>query len=347
MLSLKAHTQLLKDFFEYSTVYASYSDSSPLWQPEQFFVTQGGDVVNISPEITNDYLINFGIRKIARFDYENRENRYYDGSERTTSLNSNVGSIRGLEYLFQYSKGQQQNRDFKNIKYFLRYSGKYWSSKLEWQENGLINLNYKSADLRFRIPIKKLSLSAGVAYRTHKPYGYNPIEDYLETKPWWDLAYEFGFMDHYYGIDYDNDGELDNFDWWWSNENGDRIADTDLDFRKNQYQNIVNRYNREELNKIGTLGTLSAVIGADMYHYRDSFYIHAWSNFYPKHKHITGNKDFSYEVVYEGDNWLDYNVGIMFGWDLSKKIGIFTEYENTRFWDKKLVYLKAGLNLKL
>ena len=176
--------------------------------------------------------------------------------------------------------------------------------------------------------MKKLSLSVGAVYRTHKPYGYNPIEDYLDTNPWWDLAYEFGYMDHYYGIDYDNDGQLDNFDWWWSNPEGERIADTDLDFRRNQYQNIVNQYNRQELNKIGTLGTLSGVVGLDFYHYRNSFYIHAWGNVYPKHKHVTGNEDFSYEVVYKGDDWIDYNTGIMFGWDLSKKIGIFTEYEN-------------------
>jgi hypothetical protein len=340
-----------KKFFgkllEYSTIYTSYSDTSPLFQPETFFVTQGGDVVNITPEISNDYLVTFGLRKIARFDYENKQNRFYDGSEQNQSLNANYSSIRGLEYLLQYSKGQQQNRKYQNERYFVRYSAKWWSSKIEIQKNGLINLNYKSADLRFRLPIKKLSLSLGAMIRTHKPFGFLPIDNYLETKPWWELAYDYGYMDYYYGIDYDNDGQLDNFDWWWANDEGERIADTDLDFRRNIYQNIVNDYNRTELNKISTLGTLSAVFGLDFYHYRKSFYVHSWANVMPIHKHVIGDELYSYELYFGGDNWLDYNVGFMFGWDISKKLSIFTEYENTRFWDKKLKYLKAGLNYKL
>ena len=109
------------------------------------------------------------------------------------------------------------------------------------------------------------------------PFGYLPIDDYLENNPWWDLAYDRGFTDHYYSIDYDNDGVIDNADWWWTNPNGDRIADTDQDFRANHYWKIVNAYNAEELDKIGTLATLSGVFGADYYTFKDNFYMHAWS----------------------------------------------------------------------
>lgn len=218
-----------------------------------------------------------------------------------------------------YSKGQQQNREYKSHRYFIRYSAKLWSFKLESQQNGLINLNFKNADLRFRLPIKKFSLSTGLSFRTHKPYGYNPINRYLENQPWWNLAYDFGFMDYYYGIDFDNDGQLDNFDWYWVNENGDIVADTDADFRRNIFTDIVNRYNQRELDKIGTLGTLSLVFGADYYFYRDAFYFHGWANVYPKHKHILGNHIYSYELVYQDDNWLDYNAGLMVGFNLSKK----------------------------
>ena len=65
------------------------------------------------------------------------------------------------------------------------------------------------------------------------------------------------------------------------------------------------------------------------------------------HKHIKGNEDFSYENHYGSDDWVDYNYGVMFGWYLSKNIGIFTEYENTKMWDKNLKYIKAGINFKL
>jgi hypothetical protein len=334
--------------FKYGTFYGAYNESSPLFMPEEYFVTQGGDLVNVTPELSNDFMVSYGFRKLARFDYENKAKKFYDGSEKNTGLQSNIGAVKGLEYVFQYSKGRQQNREFESHKYFLRYIAKYWSSKLEWQENGLINLDYKSADLRFRIPLgKKFSISLGGVARSHKPYGYNPIDDYLLTKAWWDLAYDYGFQDHYYGIDYDNDGQLDNFDWWWSNPDGDRIADTDLDFRRNAYFGIVNHYNESELDKIGELATLSGVVGVDFYHYRDKFYLHSWGNVMPIHRHIKGNEEFSYENHYGSDDWVDYNYGVMFGWYISKNLGVFTEYENTKMWDKNLKYIKAGINLKL
>ena len=58
--------------------------------------------------------------------------------------------------------------------------------KGEYQQNGLINLDYQALDLRFRLPIgknKKLSLSLGSVVRTHLPFGYLPIDDYLENNP--------------------------------------------------------------------------------------------------------------------------------------------------------------------
>ncbi len=343
----KKKNNFLKEIFKYSTFYSSFTESSPLITPDNYFVTQLGDVINITPDKENDYNISVGIRKIARFDYENKAKKYYDGTENNSSLNSNVGSIRGLEYLFQYSKGMQRGMKFTSERYYMRYSGKWWSSKLEMNNNGLIDLNYKSADLRVRLPIKgNFSISIGSTLRTHKPYGYNPIESYLSSNAWWDLAYSYNYQDHYYGIDYDNDGFTDEADWWWSDSEGNRVADTDLDFRRNVYQNIVNDYNRRELDKIGTLGTLSGVLGIDYYIYRNNWYLHAFANMYPIHKHMFGDEEYSYEVYVGKDNWLDYNAGLMYGWDISSKLGLFTEYEITKFWDKELSFLKAGINYK-
>mgnify|MGYP000055881415 CR=1 FL=1 len=348
LFSTSLNAQIVKKILKYSTVFGSYTESSPLTQTSQYFVTQAGDLVDVTPEQSNDYMVTFGIRKIARMDYENKAEKFYDGTESLSSLNSNIGAIKGLEYLFQYSKGSQQNREFQSQRYFIRYIANYWVAKVELQQNGLINLDYKTADLRLRLPIgKKFSVSAGAAVRTHQPYGYSPIATYLEDLPWWDLAYEYGFQDNYYGIDSDNDGELDSNDWWWSNEEGERIADTDLDFRRNDYEDIVNDYNETELNAIGQLGTLSAVIGADYYHFRDKWWIHSWGNIFPKHKHIFGDEAYSYETFTGKDDWVDFNYGLIFGWNINKSIGIFTEYEKTKFWDKNLVFLKAGINFRL
>jgi len=338
------------NFFKYSTLYASHSENSPLFQPERYFVTQAGEVINVSPEIENDYIMNFGIRKIARYDYENKARKWYDGSEQSYGLSSNIGAVSGWEYQAQYSKGKQQGREYTSQKYFMRYMANYWMIKGEYQQNGLINLDYQALDLRLRLPIgknKKLSLSLGSVVRTHLPFGYLPIDDYLENNPWWDLAYDRGFTDHYYSIDYDNDGVIDNADWWWTNPNGDRIADTDQDFRANHYWKIVNAYNTEELDKIGTLATLSGVFGADYYTFKDNFYMHAWASVYPIHEHIYGNEDFSYELHVDKNNWIDYNYGVVAGWYLSRSFGIFAELEKTKFWDKNLKYLKLGINWQL
>lgn len=359
LFSTSVDAQILRDIFKYSTVYGSYAETSPLFTTPTYFVTQDGEVRDVTPERSNDYVVSYGIRKIARMDYENRTNRFYDGSEQNSSLSSNIGNIKGLEYLFQYSKGRQQGRDFKSERYLIRYIAKYWIGKVEIQNNGLICLNYKTADLRLRLPIgKKFSLSAGAAVRTHKPYGYNPIDEYLNSMlvnddgdeypaNWWDLAYDYGYQDVAYGIDTDLDGQSDQFDWHWINEEGIRVADTDLDFRRNDYTKIVNDYNKTMLDAVGILGTLSAVVGVDYYHYRDNLWIHSWGNVFPKHKHIHGDEEFSYETFIGSDDWVDYNYGIIFGWNINKRIGIFTEYEKTKFWDKDLVYIKAGLNFKL
>ena len=91
------------------------------------------------------------------------------------------------------------------------------------------------------------------------------------------------------------------------------------------------------------------VVGLDFYHYgnNDKWWLHSWGNVYPIHKHIYGDENFSYEDYLGKNDWIDYNYGVMFGWNITKKFGIFTEYEKTKFWDKNLMYLKAGLNWQL
>ena len=55
------------------------------------------DITEIYPF---DYKFSIGIRKLARFDYENRENVFYDGSETNVGWKSNVGAVEGIEYVF-------------------------------------------------------------------------------------------------------------------------------------------------------------------------------------------------------------------------------------------------------
>ena len=338
--------------FKYATVYSSYMEENGFDAPTEYFVTQGGEVQDITPEWDNNFNLTIGIRKVSRLGYQKKQGEFYTGDE-PSSLNSNYSPVRGLEYVFQKDIGRVQNRDYNSHKYLVRYISKWWMIKGESLRNQKRDLEFNSADFRFRVPVsKRLSFNTGAVVRTHQAYGFNPIESYLATSPWWNLAYDYGYQDIYYGIDYDNDDVLDNFDWIWVDENGNLVADTDRDFRTNIYGDIVRDYNETEFDKIGTLGTLSLVVGADYYFYRSDFWFHTWASVYPGvHKHIIGDSDFSYSYFLdqrgEDVKYLDYNFGLNFGVRLWKRIGIFTEYEITKFWDRNISSLNAGINIRL
>jgi hypothetical protein len=153
-----------------------------------------------------------------------------------------------------------------------------------------------------------------------------------------------GYEDIYYGIDYDNDDEVDNFDWYWLDPDGNKVADTDLDFRKYIYGDIVNAYNAEQLAGIGALGSLSAIIGIDYYHYSEDFWIHSWASMLPWHKHIIGDHMFSYKQFTDGNQWTDFTFGGVLGYKIGLRWGIFAEGEYMKYWNREIFQIKAGVN---
>jgi len=46
--------------------------------------------------------LELGIRRIARFDYENREKPFYDGTETNVALSAPTAAVNGWEYLFHF-----------------------------------------------------------------------------------------------------------------------------------------------------------------------------------------------------------------------------------------------------
>tara|TARA_R100001510_G_C7653664_1_gene211995 strand:- start:1780 stop:2880 length:1101 start_codon:yes stop_codon:yes gene_type:complete len=341
-------------FLKYSTVYTSAYGASPMEAQTEYYVTQGGDLQDITIENPFDYRYTLGIRRVARYDYENRQNPFYDGhNQSTTSLSATVGAVNGFEYLAQYDRGRQQGRDYINQRYFLRYLAKRWIIKGEYFDQGLVDLNYAQVESRLRLHIGEVDFSVGVAARSHRPYGYNPIADYLADNPWWDLVRDMGYVDVYYGIDYDNDDLLDNFDWYWLDPDGNKVADTDEDFRKYIYGDIVNEYNKSQLSQIGTLASLSAILGVDYYHYSDKFWLHSWASMLPWHMHIYGDPMFSYEQFadeLENTNhwipgqWIDYSFGTVLGYKIGLNWGIFAEGEYMKYWDREVFNVSAGIN---
>ena len=335
----------VKNIFKYSTIYGAYSQTNSIQAPQTFIVTQDNELIETTRQHPSDMMVSYGLRKLAFFQYEDR-NKFYDGSEKNQSVKSNIGAYKGLEYLVEYSRGRQQGREFDNKEMFVRYLAKYWLVKGEYQKNELIDIDYKSAEIRFRLPIgKKLSISIGSIYRTYeKAYGFLPIMDYLNDNPWWSLAYEYHTDQLYEMID-PFTGESMGYDYLWYNQDGQVIAASDADYRNGVFQNVVNRYNRDELSKIGGFADLAAVAGVDYYHFKKKFWVHLYANILTKHQLISGDERYSYNNFVEGE-WIDYSAGSVFGFRWGN-LGVFTELTLQRYWDRNLKEIKVGLNYKL
>ena len=316
-----------------------------------------------------DYRYGIGIRKLARFNYEVKGTNFYNGTEDNVALAAPTAAIEGLEYLIHYEKERKRGEEWINSRFFVRHTGDNHIIKLEQREQGNVGFKYQSAEARARLPIgKKFSISAGAIYRTHeKAYGYNPIEIWLNEQnedgtaanPWYTLGYEYGYYDTYYVANYyDQDGNFIQFPaWFWMDENDVLVAHTDEVFRDEVFPGLMNRYNNEIWDTLNPYGEIAPIIGADFYHFKNKFWLHAYANWImPYHKYLKGDKDFSYlnrnnwgkgGLIQDStpEQWSDYQAGVMFGWKVGKMIGIFVEGEYTKFWDSEIYNTNFGLNL--
>ncbi len=365
---------IYEDLFEYSTIYLAGDIQNPKEQPKDYFVRTNPSgniyeppvVVDGTDYYNYDYRYGFGIRKIARFDYEVKGKNYYDGTESNVGLAASNSTIKGFEYLVHVEKERSRDEIFKNHRYFLKHSGKYHIAKIESRKQGKVNFNYKSAELRAKLPIgEKFSLNAGAMFRTHqRPYGYNPIEIWLnETDEngwpinyWYQLGYNYGYTDQWVTIDIDGEQV---YDYYWYDPQGNVVAYTDLQFRDTVFENLINRYNNEVWGELDEFGVVSPVVGFDFYHYKNNFWLHAYGSYLlPYHKYVKGDEDFSYlnrnnwglgglRQDSDLEQWDDYQAGVVFGWKLNKNLGIFVEGEYTKFWDSKIYNSSVGLNITL
>ena len=379
LLSFNAQSQFLKglydDFLKYGTVYAAGNiGNAKLEQPKYFVRTNPDNLYDIPRVIDqttyhpNNYRVGIGLRKLARFGYESKPN-FYNGTENNVGLSAPTAAVKGLEYLLHWEKQRIDGNEFDNRRLFVRHTGKYHIGKFESRESGNVGFEYVSGEVRARLPIgNKFSISAGIIYRTHqKAYGYNPIEIWLnETDsegnalhPWYSLGYEYGFRDLPYLSDvYNSDGTISQiFNYLWINDQGDIVAYTDEDFRDRIFGNLMNRFNKEAWAELDPFAEIAPILGFDFYHYKNNFWLHAYGNWImPHHSYVEGNEDFSYlhrnswskgghNDLIAGEQWDDYQAGLMFGWKVTRSIGIFVEGEYTRFWDSEIFNSNFGINI--
>ena len=360
------------ELFKYGTFYiaGNVGNAYETQRKDYFIRTNPEDLYDIPQVIDEtiyhpfDYRYGIGLRKLARFGYEDKPN-WYNGTENNIALSAPTSAVKGFEYLIHWEKERERSEEFINSRFFIRHTGKYHIVKLEQREQGNVGFKYQSAELRARLPIgKKFSISAGAIYRTHqKPYGYNPIEIWLNEEddqgnalnPWYSLGFEYGYDDIFYQS-YDELGNQ-TYDWYWIDPDGNIVAYTDRQFRDLVFGELMNRYNNEIWDALDPYAEVAPIVGFDFYHYKSKFWLHAFANWIlPHHKYVKGDEDFSYlnrnnwglgglKKDSQPEQWDDYQAGLMFGWKVTKSIGVFIEGEYTKFWDSEIYNSNVGLNI--
>lgn len=378
---------IYNDLFKYATVYVAGEMKTPYStsRPSYFVRTNPNNLYDIPQIVDNtiyhefDYRYGFGIRKIALFDYEIKGLNYYNGTENTVALSSPTSAVRGFEYNFHFEKERQRDDVFSNHRMFLRHTGKHHIAKVEFRQEGNIDFEYLSAEARFRLPIgKKFSLSVGAIYRTHqKAYGYNPIELWLNETQfiddgqggqievpvnyWYSLGYEYGYEDlPYTSTVYNADGTTSEiFNYLWRDAQGTIVAYTDEDFRDRIFGELMNRYNNEIWDTLDGFGEIAPIVGFDYYTYNRNFWLHTYANYIlPYHHYLQGDEDISYlhrnswseggiTDNAKGKQWEDWQVGLIAGWKISKRFGVFIEGEYNKMWDAELYNSSVGINYRL
>ena len=377
--------------FKYATLYVAgdVKEAYETQYPDYFIRTNPDDLYAI-PEVIDetiyhpfDYRVGFGVRKLARFDYEIKQN-YIDGTENMIGLSAPTAAVKGFEYLIHLEKQRERSEEFVNNRFFFRHTCKHHIIKLESRKHGNVDFQYQSAEVRFRIPTgRKYSISAGAIARSHqKAYGYNPIELWLNeisilqddsgnpildpdgniieypTNPWYTLGYYYEYVDEFTRYTNVNTGQ-EFYDWIWKNPDGEIVAYGDRDFRDRVLGNLMNRYNQEKWAELDPFMEIAPIVGFDFYHARANFWLHAYANWIlPYHEYIEGNVDFSYlhknswgkgghNNLLDGEQWSDYQGGIILGLKITKTLGLFVEGEYIKFWDSELINSSVGINFRL
>lgn len=318
-------------------------------------------VKNITPVYPFDYRLGFGIRKLARFDYERKPFNYYDGNEVQLAYAAPGSAVPGIwEYQFHIEKERWRGELFDNHRVFIKHTGNYHVFKVESREVGKINLKYQSAEIRGRFLIgKKVHVSAGAIVRTHdRAYGYEPAQAWLNNGRWRDLANQNGFI----SVD-SLTLQITNpipatlsVPIWINQQDGEIYAISDNLFINDILPDLLNQYNRDEWAKLSAFAEIAPVVGLDFYHYKRKFWLHAYGNLIlPYHAYIRGDKDKSYlnrnnwidgELREDSspEQWLDFSAGWNMGWNIKRHFGIFIESEYSKMWDSRLFNTMVGIN---
>ena len=146
-LLANAQSDLYKKTLRRATFYAAVNGGNSVSDQDVYSVASGPLVTDVI-ETPFDYSLTLGVRKIARFGYENRANIFYDGTEKTYGDAATVGKYDGFEFLAEADWRRQQGKNFLDQDYFVRYVADSWIVKAEWLQDGFADVKYFEASQR-------------------------------------------------------------------------------------------------------------------------------------------------------------------------------------------------------
>ena len=323
----------LKSTFKYSTFYGAINGGNSVSDIDVFSVTNGLETSTI--ETPFDYSITLGVRKIARFGYENRADVFYDGTEKSYSDAATIGKISGFEFLFEADWRRQQGQNYLDQNHFLRYIADDWIAKVEYLQDGFADIEYFEASQRYRHKInKKLSFNVGAVQRLSEPYGYDPLEEWLLSNG--NLHYTYLAIQEGYSVDFTDPNNIT-----YSNPNGSVVATSTAVWEAVVIPQVLANYTEKKRDQINSQFEYSFILGFDYYHYTKSFWLHSWGNIMPYH--IETGTDYNYHK-FSGGQWMDYSGGLIFGYKLNKNLGLFLEGKYNKYWNRNWHNFSVGIN---
>ena len=326
--------ETIKKTFKFSTFYAAVNGGNSLSDVNTFTVNTGQLVSGVN-KTPFDYSINLGVRKIARFQYENRASVFYNGTENTYSDAANVGKIKGFEFLFEGDLRRVQGKNYVDQHHFLRYVADDWIAKVEYLQDGFADIKFFEASQRYRYNVSnKFSVNVGAAQRLAEPYGYDPLAEWLLNNG--NIHYTYLAIQEGYTVDFSDPNMIT-----YSNPSGNIVATNTEVWEALIIPDVLANYDERKRNEQGYKMEYSMVLGFDYYHYSKEFWIHTWGNVMPYH--VNTNNEYSYHN-YQGGQWVDYSGGLIFGHKFNKHLGVFAEGKYNKYWNRKWHNFSVGVN---
>ena len=332
---------IIKKNLKFSTFYAAVNGGTSLSDVDVFSVDNGLSTQTIATPY--DYNFTIGLRKIARFGYENKAQTFYDGTESNYSDAATVGKVKGLEYLFEVNYKRQEGIDYMDQHHFIRYSSDddcdgplcvdQFAFKVEYLQDGFADVEYFEASERYRHKYnRELSFNIGAAHRLAEPYGYNPLDEWMLSNN--NLHYTYLAIQEGYNIDVANSE--------YFAPDGTLVATSPEVWEAVVIPEVLSNYTEKKRNELSKTIQHSVVIGFDYYKYTKKTWLHAWGNLLPYH--YDDGSEFSYHNFNKGEQWYDYSGGLIYGIKYSKNLGYFVEGKYNKYWNREWYDFKLGIN---